>query len=140
MEQATAASLPQPPPDKVASPSGAPPPQTQADKIVEKYSQIGQQEHHAYGVLGSNLPNFNVKPANQTGAAKPAAAASLQGVLGAPRPTANGTKPSSALPAAASTNRSSGPAFAADQKRSSAPPSTPLPLGAPRHKTASAQP
>jgi rod shape-determining protein MreC len=129
MEQATAASLPQPPPDKVASPSGAPPPQTQADKIVGKYSEIGKQEHHAYGVLGSNLPNFNMKPSAQPGAAKTAAAASFNGFLGAPRAVADDKSRSSVPPVAP-----------AGTKRSPAPASATLPLGAPRHKTAPEQP
>lgn len=131
VQQPTAASLPPPPPDKVLSSSGAPPAQTQADKIVEKYTEIGEQEHHTYGVLGSNLPNFNVKLAKQT-TAKPTQPASLKGVLGVPRPVANDGKRSS-------TPQGSG-AATDTSKGAHASGSDSLPLGAPRHKTDSAQP
>jgi rod shape-determining protein MreC len=33
--------------------------QTEADKIKQKYQQLGQQENHVYGGYLSNLPNFN---------------------------------------------------------------------------------
>lgn len=38
-------------------------PQTQADKIVQKYEAIGKDENHVYGAVGSSVPNFNLKPA-----------------------------------------------------------------------------
>ncbi len=33
--------------------------QTEADKIKQKYQELGQQENHVYGGYLSNLPNFN---------------------------------------------------------------------------------
>ena len=33
--------------------------QTEADKIKQKYQELGQQENHIYGGYLSNLPNFN---------------------------------------------------------------------------------
>ncbi|HMJ62213.1 MAG TPA: hypothetical protein VK493_10640, partial [Bryobacteraceae bacterium] len=72
--------------------------QTEADKVVQKYEQIGKDQNHVYGGLASGLPNFNAKPGTSAGAgaaasgpkvAPPApAAAKPKPVLplGAPRP------------------------------------------------------
>ena len=45
--------------------------QTEADKVVEKYEQIGKDQNHVYGALASGLPNFNAKPPS-TAPAQPA--------------------------------------------------------------------
>ena len=50
-----------PPPDDAATSSQPLKPQTEADKIVEKYDALGKAQGHVYGALGSNLPNFNLK-------------------------------------------------------------------------------
>lgn len=110
--QTAVSSLPPPPPDNTASSTGAP--QTQADKIVEKYDAIGKQQNHVYGALGSNLPNFNAKPASSPKQSAPAAQSpvvSRPDILGAPR---------TSQPAA----------------KKSVPAAPVLPLGAPRRQTA----
>ncbi|MFL6448264.1 MAG: rod shape-determining protein MreC [Bryobacteraceae bacterium] len=38
-------------------------PQTEADKIVEKYQSLGKDQGHVYGGFGSPIPNFNLKSA-----------------------------------------------------------------------------
>ena len=86
--------------------------QTEADKVVQKYEQIGKEQNHVYGGLASGLPNFNAKP----GAT----------------PTANTTgNPAGSTPAAATTNPK------ASEPKAAPPPAAPktaLPLGAPRPK------
>jgi rod shape-determining protein MreC len=47
--------------------------QTEADKIVQKYQQIGKEQNHAYGALASGLPNFNAKPPSKPAASTPGA-------------------------------------------------------------------
>ena len=118
--------------------------QTEADKVIERYTEIGKQQEHVYGAVGSGVPNFNLKmpgvpvPATpETGAAgeakgtaapkaeeAPAVAKPVMpSILGA-RP---GTKTESPLvpqlkpPAPAIRPRETGPV---------------LPLGAPRKKPA----
>jgi rod shape-determining protein MreC len=123
-ETSASVSLPPPPPEDTASGSSVPQPQTQADKIREKYEDLGKQQNHVYGEYGSNVPNFNLKPAASassnptTGSSAPPAAnpakLAVPGILGAPRSWQSSS--ASAPPKAATP---SGPI---------------LPLGAPRHK------
>jgi hypothetical protein len=104
VEDAATKALP-PPPVEPGNDSKQPKPtQTEADKVVQKYQQIGKDQNHVYGGLASGLPNFNAKPGSSTGssagvgapasapkvappppaAAKPLAKPPLP--LGAPRP------------------------------------------------------
>jgi len=73
-EEATV-SMPPPPPEPGAINSPKAKPQTEADKIAQKYADIGAQQEHVYGAVGSNIPNFNIKlvpPTNaSTGAQAP---------------------------------------------------------------------
>lgn len=106
----------------------APKAQTQADKIVQKYADIGKQENHVYGGVGSAIPNFNAKPASaskQT-AAPPATAPT-------PKP-ATSTVPAPARSAILGA-RPNAPAMGQPNK-----PEPVLPLGAPRRKPPAAQP
>jgi rod shape-determining protein MreC len=131
VQQNPVAPLPPPPPENSADGSQSPRPQTQADKIVQKYDEIGKQENHVYGAFGSNIPNFNLKPASappassQTTADATAkhvtvpAATAATGILGAPRTP---SKAAAVPPASAN--------------KAAAPGSLVLPLGAPRHKSA----
>lgn len=80
-------------------------PQTEADKVLQKYDEIGKQEGHVYGAYTSNVPNFNAHME------QPKAAAAAN-----------------ASPAAAKT-KSTAPA---EQPKTN--PGPVLPLGAPRHK------
>lgn len=143
-EDETAKMLPPPPDDQSEKPEVKP--QTEADKVLHKYEEIGKDENHVFGAAGSSVPNFNVK----AGAAKPAAPATDAGdqeaidgeaapvqvaptpkpvappvpqppaILGAPRTTSTATHAVTPKPAAkpADTNTST------------------LPLGAPRRKPA----
>jgi rod shape-determining protein MreC len=103
VEDAPAKALP-PPPAEPGNDSKQPKmTQTEADKVVQKYQQIGKDQNHVYGGLASGLPNFNAKPnaSAAPGTATPApgtatpapkvvpptpAAASPVLPLGAPRP------------------------------------------------------
>jgi rod shape-determining protein MreC len=148
-EGESASMLPPPPPEKGNEAAVAAKPQTEADKVLEKYAAIGKQQEHVFGGVGSPIPNFNVKtdsapkvapessatpgPASASPAktdqpktpVKPSLItppAGESGILGA-RP---GTKPAPAKPAQAEpkpqikTDFGNGPV---------------LPLGAPRRKT-----
>jgi hypothetical protein len=80
VEQSSARLLPPPPSEGGQNGQQSPKPQTEADKILQKYSAIGRQQDHVYGGYGSNLPNFNAKPgANQPTVAQPAPAPSILG-------------------------------------------------------------
>lgn len=133
-------------------------PQTEADKIVQKYAAIGQAQDHKFGGYGSNLPNFNVKqkpgdgqaaqpgagavPTTQSGAspatAKPAATApqSPPAILGARGGgEAPATRPAQATPRPAQTGTGAGQSVTTAPKPAAQTPSPVLPLGAPRHRT-----
>ncbi len=129
--------LPPPPPEAGSEAPLAAKPQTEADKVLQRYSALGKEEGHVYGGVGSSIPNFNAKfsgdaktpppsPASASVMARPKTAAQ-QGTL--PPATILGARPPksgvtlSPLPAAASPSQS-------------ALPEPVLPLGAPRHKTA----
>jgi rod shape-determining protein MreC len=96
VEDAATKALP-PPPAEPGNDSKQPKmTQTEADKVVQKYQQIGKDQNHVYGGLASGLPNFNAKPNSSTGAGTatsapkaalpPPAAAKPVLPLGAPRP------------------------------------------------------
>ena len=67
--------LPPPPPDDKVT-SGAQPgaAQTEADKLVQKYQQLGKEQDHVYGAMYSNMPDFTAKPTPKA-SAPPAGAA-----------------------------------------------------------------
>ena len=44
-------------------------PQTEADKVLQRYEDLGKQQEHAYGAIGSGVPNFNLKPPGAQAAA-----------------------------------------------------------------------
>jgi len=157
-EQMSAKTLAPPPPEAGSDASRAAKPETEADKILQKYDAIGKDQGHVYGGVGSTIPNFNVKPvattpqgpatptavaaSNQTTAtkaastekakeptSKPAVAKSdLPAILGA-RPAPEPTAPSTTTPPSRPV---------ATQKKSNAGPQPVLPLGAPRHRTPAA--
>jgi rod shape-determining protein MreC len=135
-EQTGVAPLPPPPPETADAAVQAPRPQTQADKIVAKYDEIGKQEGHVYGALGSNIPNFNVKPE----AAKPASApVSTNGAPAAATAKQPGTPLSPAIlgaPRTAESPSTSKPTPTPPAVKQRAPAGPVLPLGAPRPKPA----
>jgi len=130
-EEKMAPPLPPPPDDRQMTSAQPGTVQTEADKLVQKYQQLGKEEDHVYGAMNSNMPNFNLKPAPKQptpppGAGGPAAAnpagkpLASAPILGAPlqtaRPSANPTK--AAKPPVPTT----------------LPPKAALPLGSPRPK------
>jgi rod shape-determining protein MreC len=75
---------------------------TEADQIKQKYLELGKEQKHEYGAMGSNMPDFTQ---HATGAAAPAAPPSAAGAkpntAAATTPsTAAATAPSKKLPAA----------------------------------------
>jgi rod shape-determining protein MreC len=126
LQQAAVKMLPPPPADSGAKTAPTSKPQTEADKIVEKYDALGKEQGHVYGAVGSGIPNFNIKPGSdpkQTEGATPQQPASV--------PAANaaaavlGARPS---PKAAPIKTPAAP------QQPAAKPAPVLPLGAPRHK------
>jgi rod shape-determining protein MreC len=138
LQEAAVKMLPPPPEDSGAKPAQPSKPQTEADKIVEKYNALGKAQAHVYGAVGSNLPNFNVKQStepNQTSqsgspSSPKAPAQSADKVESSPPPTDNaaptilGARPSSKAP-----TKSTAP-----QQQPAVRPDPALPLGAPRRK------
>jgi rod shape-determining protein MreC len=119
VEQTSADPLPAPPSEGGPNGQQNPKPQTEADKILQKYNELGKEQNHVYGGYGSNLPNFNSKPGPTAAVTDlKSVAAPAQAVLGA-RPDA--PKPTIIPPAAVRKPESTGPV---------------LPLGAPRRKPA----
>lgn len=116
--------LPPPPAESTETDAQAVKPQTEADKIREKYDTIGKEQNHVYGAYGSAIPNFNLKPGSegaQTASAKPAAGQAQATAAGSSAPPVNTELAKPAAPKAAADRTSSGPV---------------LPLGAPRHRPA----
>ena len=105
-----------PPPDSATDEKLNDRPQTEADKILDKYQQVGKQQNHVYGGYGSNVPNFNSKAlANDATSSKGTAAA----------PSVLGAKPGAKTPA--------GPARTIKPEApSNSDPHPVLPLGTPR--------
>ena len=111
-------------------------PQTEADKVVQKYQQIGKQQEHVYGGYGSNLPSFNTKPASKPVEPASDAAAGSGTKVEAPTqtvaaPSVLGSRPGTKVPATPPA-RTLTPEAQPNQL-----PRPVLPLGAPRAKTAS---
>jgi rod shape-determining protein MreC len=53
-----------PPPDEKENGGSQPGTvQTEADKLLQKYKQLGKEQDHVYGAVYSNMPNYNAKPA-----------------------------------------------------------------------------
>jgi len=139
--QTSARTLPPPAPDGGSTPITKS--QTEADKVLEKYQNLGKQQEHVYGGLGSSIPNFNVKPPGEAAAKPPAAPTETDSeTQDTATPDKSGAaKPANALPG-------SGPSVLGARPNAQAPvpkPAVPsvkpklenrpvLPLGAPRRK------
>ncbi len=155
VQQASASMLPAPPPDNSNDGATAAKPQTEADKIRERYDALGKQENHVFGGYGSNLPDFNPK-APVTPAAPTAAGVPSSGTPAAPSqtkpPAANlpkainpapsllgarpGTPPPSfSVPQPAAPKRVAPPPAAGNAASGQA--TAPALLGAPRRRTPS---
>jgi rod shape-determining protein MreC len=135
LQEAAVKMLPPPPTDSGAKTAPASKPQTEADKIVEKYDALGKEQGHVYGAIGSSIPNFNIKPGTdpkQTEGAAPQQPASTNTATQNQPPV-----PASAPPAILGAR----PSPKAPPVKNPTPPQQPaakpapvLPLGAPRHK------
>ncbi|MBV9295450.1 MAG: hypothetical protein JO145_07735 [Acidobacteriaceae bacterium] len=111
VDETTAKMLPPPPPEADGKTAPAAKPQTEADKVLQKYDTLGKEEGHVYGAIGSTVPNFNAKPAAES---KPPA----QAAESEPAPATKPPVPTLTAPAP-QPSVNTGPA---------------LPLGAPRRK------
>jgi rod shape-determining protein MreC len=126
VQEAAVKMLPPPPADSEATGTQTSKPQTQADKIIEKYDALGKEQGHVYGAVGSSIPNFNLKPGSEPKQTVPPGTSPQPPAPGVSAPaTILGSRPSPKAPAAKTANPPSQPA---------AKPDAPLPLGAPRHK------
>jgi rod shape-determining protein MreC len=134
-EEETATKTMAPPPRDSAEGAGqAAKPQTEADKVLEKYAAIGKEQNHEYGAYGSAMPNFNAKAASPTQPAQQAQAAP------APPATAPAEKPQKPASAASDGVLGGRSAPVAAPPKPAATNSGPvLPLGAPRHKSTAAK-
>jgi rod shape-determining protein MreC len=132
VQEAAVKMLPPPPPDSDTKTAQTTKPQTEADKILEKYDAAGKAQGHVYGAVGSHTPNFNTKPSSEQNqeptSTQPAAHLQPKLEVTAPppatAPTILGARPSPKVPVSK----------AASQPPPAANPAPVLPLGAPRHK------
>jgi rod shape-determining protein MreC len=97
IDDSAAKMLPPPPSEKGNDGSQPGTVQTEADKVVQRYQQIGKDQGHVFGALASGVPNFNAKapapapaqtakpPANPTLGAAPSGPVSPPKTV-APRP------------------------------------------------------
>jgi rod shape-determining protein MreC len=127
LQEAAVKMLPPPPSDSETAGAQSSKPQTQADKIVQKYDALGKEQGHVYGAVGSSIPNFNLKPGSES---KPTTQAGgspqVPGTLAAAPPAILGARPSPKPPPLAKAPKA--------EAHPVAKPETVLPLGAPRHK------
>ena len=122
--------------------------QTEADKIKQKYQELGQQENHVYGGYLSNLPNFNAPlqgrgqtqaPVAGDSAPKPVAEKTTGNLdKAAVKPNPNQVAPTQPAtitkPDVLGARQTPEPAAGSVQKTVPKPSGPVLPLGAPRQK------
>jgi rod shape-determining protein MreC len=146
--QQLAKSLPAPPEDGTPD-QQAPKLATEADKVKQKYLELGKQQNHEFGAIGSNVPDFNkqaASPPQSNDRPNQQAQAPAAPKPSAPAPVA---KPANPLPSPQSTRPAGEPALGTRQpsrpavtpEKRTAPAVSPgpvLPLGAPRKKPATA--
>ena len=125
--------------------------QTEADKIKQKYQDLGQQQNHVYGGYLSNLPNFNA-PLQGKGQTQSPAAGETAPKLAVEKTDANAMVDKAAIkpnpnqlptqptvvkkPDVLGARPNSQPPAAIVQKTVPKPSGPVLPLGAPRPKPA----
>lgn len=135
-EQRVAQSLPAPPPDAAPGPA-TPKMATQADKIKQKYIDIGKEENHVYGAIGGNMPNFN-KPSAAAQSPAQAEMPPKQAAKPASPPVVRPSPPPTGILGARTPEPTKQPA--AEKKPSHVDNGPVLPLGAPRKKAPPATP
>jgi rod shape-determining protein MreC len=119
-EESAAVTISAPPPETGEDAAHAAKPQTQADKIVQKYAAIGKDENHVYGALGSSIPNFNLKPTVQAQTPVSASPAAPKTVPARQEPTSEPI-----LPLGAPRRKAATPAPLGTQTASPQPPAAP---------------
>jgi rod shape-determining protein MreC len=149
-QQQTAKSLP-PPPEDTAGDQQSPRLATEADKIKQRYEELGKEQNHQFGAVGSNMPNFSQRPAAAGQAETPAAGRGGAAVTPPPQQkprqpqeapkTAPAPQPASPVPGGPSIlgarpqTRPEAPATKPAAPVASQPSGPVLPLGAPRKKS-----
>ena len=133
-EETATKALPPPPPESTDAEANSAKPQTEADKVLQKYDTIGKEQNHAFGAYGSAIPNFNLKPGAEAAQAAQTQAppAATAGARIAPK-----TPETQASSNSGASGGSTPKAPAKAQNTSSGPV---LPLGAPRHRSTGASP
>jgi rod shape-determining protein MreC len=114
-EESATVTLPAPPLDADSNAQTTTKPQTEADKVLDKYTTFGKEQGHVYGGVGSPIPNFNAKSAAAGSAAN-----------GAPAPAAAAGDAAKSPAAAAQSATKKSP----DANSAAAAPSVASPLGA----------
>jgi rod shape-determining protein MreC len=113
-------------------------PQTEADRIVERYQSLGKEQNHVYGGYGSSIPNFNVKASGEA-----------QGKPNTTQPSGEGAAKSNSNPGVPVPSNTAPPVLGARPSVPKPPAASPttretrpdtehepgLPLGAPRRKS-----
>jgi rod shape-determining protein MreC len=144
-DNSTAKMLP-PPPDSDEADQPRLKPQTEADKVLHHYEDLGKDENHVYGGVGSSVPNFNPKSVakatapfpgggnqadnEQSAVQKTETSAAGSVVLGTPRGGEGNPAAVSSTVAKPQVSR------VKNAERAPADDGAVLPLGAPRHKAA----
>jgi rod shape-determining protein MreC len=126
--------LPPPPKETGRDAAADTKPQTEADKILAKYNDLGKEEGHVFGAVGSTIPNFNPKRTPAAESKPPAATATQTPVASA----ASNVPPKPAPPAAPPILGARSTATATKSQPQMATPAANepvLPLGAPRRKS-----
>jgi rod shape-determining protein MreC len=137
--------LPPPPPESKDQVTTTGQPQTDADKLVQKYATLGEAEDHKFGGYGSNLPNFNLKtqkPATASTATSTTPESAAHPAMTKPSAAPNKPAAKSAPPAILGARNSGDPSKIRPPQASAISTAKPtvqaqgpvLPLGAPRHK------
>jgi rod shape-determining protein MreC len=141
-EQHMARALP-PPPDDTSGNEQTPKLSTEADSLKQKYADIGKEENHTFGGVGSNVPNFNQAPQPAAQATQQVSPPATSTPKTSPPPSTVESKPKEAQPQPAppSVLGARPQTHSAPQQKpaaqQTAPGGPPLPLGAPRKKAAS---
>jgi len=131
-EDKMAPPLPPPPDDRQTTSAQPGTVQTEADKLVQKYEQLGKEEDHVYGAMNSNMPNFNVKPVPQQATPPPGAPTAANPATKQP------VKPLGSAPVLGAPTQLANPTISTKSLTPTKPaaPKAPLPLGSPRPKPA----
>jgi rod shape-determining protein MreC len=137
VQQTTAKMLDLPPESTTSAPVVKP--QTEADRVLERYQSLGKEQNHVFGGYGSSIPNFNVKPSAEAQAksnsTQPSAAASGAKSNSTPAaPVPSNTAPN-VLGARPSPPKAPAASPATPRTRPDSGYQPALPLGAPRRKT-----